>query len=251
MIFRRSLVVTALAAAATAVSSAPAVAAVGGLSVTPAFLEGPAQPGPVGTFRLENGSAEPIAVTVRTREWVQSGTGAVRAHARRALPGVRLAAGSFQLSPGQSRTVSVSLARRPRSGSVYGALEVIGVPQGARRPGAVLTRYRLLSGLRLNPTAGAERLRTRVGPARQRGRLTTLRVSNRGNTIRPVTGSARITGPTGTLRGSIDEQRILPGRTVDVRLRSGRLPAGSYSARVTLEQGGRRVAVVTRRFLVR
>jgi hypothetical protein len=76
-------------------------------------------------------------------------------------------------------------------------------------------------------------------------------VRNTGNTVEPLTGSASIAEATGTLRATIAAQRILPGGLVDLRLRRGRLQPGRYNATVTLRQGGRQVARVTRAFRVR
>jgi hypothetical protein len=76
-------------------------------------------------------------------------------------------------------------------------------------------------------------------------------VRNTGNTVEPLTGSARIVGATGTLRATIAAQRILPGGLVDIRLRRGRLQPGRYTTSVTLRQAGRRVATVTRTLRVR
>lgn len=244
------LLITALSALAFLVPAAPAAAAGGGLSVSPAFLEAPAQPGPIGSLRVTNGSDRQIAVSVKGRPWLQARSGAVTPNLRRTLAGIDLSVSSFTLAPGQSRTISAALARRPAGGSLYGALEVLGVPQGAPPPNGVLARYRLLSGLRLNPV-GAVRQRIRVGRARQAGGASVLSVRNQGNTVRPLTGSVRISGPAGTLRANVAATRILPGKTVDVKLRRGRLQPGTYSANVQLKQGGRKVATVTRRFKVR
>lgn len=237
-----------IASGATAAANTNAA---GGLSLAPAFLEREAQPGAVGSFRVANGSGETVAVTVRARPWIQARSGAVRPNGRRTLPQVRLGATAFTLAPGASRTVSATLTSTPPSGSVYGAIDVIGTPQDARPRNGIVARYRLLGGLRLNPPAAQRRRRVRVGVARVSGAGgagVLVPVRNAGNTVEPVTGSARITGATGTLRSTIAAQRILPGGLVDLRLRRGRLQPGRYTARITLRQGGRQVAAVTRVF---
>jgi hypothetical protein len=239
-----ALITLAVAATATAVDA-------GGLSIAPAILERDAQPGPVGTIRVTNDSSRAVAITVRARPWIQSRAGAVRPDARRTLPRARLSATAFMLAPGTTRTITTTLTARPSGGSLYGAVEVTGTPQGPRPRNGIVTRYRLLATLRLNPPKAQRKLRVAVGAARADRLGAVLRVSNTGNTVQPLTGSARITGPAGTLRTSLAAQRVLPGSTVELRLRRGRLQSGHYRAAVTLRQGGRRVTTVTRGFDVR
>jgi hypothetical protein len=241
---------TSLAAVLIAAGGAGATLAAGGLSIAPAFLEHEAQAGPVGEVRVANGSAKPMAITVRVRPWIQPRSGAVRPDGGRTLRQVRLSATAFTLAPGEVRTVSATLLSRPAAGSLYGAIDVLGTPQGPRPRNGVLARSRLLGGLRLNPPAAQRRLRVRVGAARGGTRGAVLAVRSTGNTVEPLTGSARIAGATGTLRGSIAGQRVLPGAVVDLRLSGERLQPGRYTAAVTLRQGGRQVAQVTRRFRV-
>ncbi len=240
-----AIVAVLITCGATAAASTNAA---GGLSIAPAFLEHEARQGPVGEIRVANGSAKALTVTVRARPWIQERGGGVRPDGRRTLAQVRLGATTFTLAPGEARKVSATLPARPGSGSLYGAIDVIGTPQGARPRNGILARYRLLGGLRLNPAAAQRRLRVRVGaPRGDRGGVV-VPVRNTGNTVEPLTGSARIVGATGTLRATIAAQRILPGGLVEVRLRRGRLQAGRYTAAVTLRQGGRQVAKVTRSF---
>jgi hypothetical protein len=249
----RRIRTTALAAVliASGATAAASTTAAGGLSIAPAFLEHEAQQGPVGQLRVTNGSAKTLTVTVRARPWIQDRGGAVTPDDRKTLTQVRLSATSFTLAPGQERSVSAALAARPAAGSLYGALDVLGVPQGARPRNGIVARYRLLGGLRLNPAAAQRRLRVRAGAPRADAKGVVVPVRNTGNTVEPLTGSARIVGATGTQRATIAAQRILPGGLVDVRLRRGRLQAGRYSAAITLRQGGRQVAQVTRSFRVR
>lgn len=244
--------VTAVAAVliVSGATAAASTTAAGGLSIAPAFLEHEAQPGTVGQLRVANGSSKALAVTVRARPWIQERSGAVRPDGRRTLPQVRLSATTFTLAPGEARSISATLLSQPASGSLYGTIDVLGTPQGARPRNGILARYRLLSGLRLNPAAAQRRLRVRVGAPRADRKGAVIGVRNTGNTVEPITGSARIVGPAGTLRATIAAQRILPGGLVDVRVRRGRLQAGRYTAAVTLRQGGRQVAKVTRAFRV-
>lgn len=246
------VIVAALAAAAVAAASNTATAAAaGGLSVAPAILEREAQRGPVGAIRIANDSARAVTVTLRGRPWIQARNGTVRADPRRGLAPVRLSVTAFSLAPGASRAVTASLIASLPSASLYGAIEVIGTPQGPRPRNGIVARYRLLGVLRLNPPRTERRLRVRVGAARADGAGVVLAVRNAGNTVEPLMGSASISGAAGTVRTTIAGHRILPGALVDVRLRRGRLQPGRYTASVTLRQGGRRVATVTRQFRVR
>ncbi|HVU92023.1 MAG TPA: hypothetical protein VHC23_07305 [Jatrophihabitans sp.] len=227
----------------------------GSLSLSPAFVEHEATPGAVGAVKVANSSAKTLAVTVSARPWLQGRDGAVRADVRRSLTQVKLAATTFKLAPGQARSVPITLRATPRAGSLYGAIEVIGSVQGARAKNGVLVRYRLLGGLRLNPVATKRRLHVQIGTARVVSRKAVLPVRNDGNTALPIGGSAQVKGTTkgatGTVRSTIAAHRILPGSTVELRLVGKRLKPGSYRATVTLRQGDRRVAQVTRSFRVR
>ena len=61
-----------------------------------------------------------------------------------------------------------------------------------------------------------------------------------------------VSGAGGGRSGGITAVRILPGKSVDLRLLSlSGLRKGSYSASVTLTQAGRNRLSVTRRFRIR
>ena len=124
-----------------------------------------------------------------------------------------------------------------------------------KRRRGINVAYRLVSSLRFNPTAGARRLRLRAGGTRVigrgRGRTLALRVRNAGNTIDPVSGSVSITGARGGRNTNAAEVRILPGKTVNLRLASlSGMPRGTYRAAVTLRQANQNRVSVTRRFRV-
>lgn len=247
--------ITALAATAAIACGAAAIAAAsttaaGGLSISPAIVEHQATPGAVGQLRVNNATNRTISVRVRARPWVQARSGAVETNNNKTLPQLRLGATSFTLAPGTARTVTATLLERPSGGSLYGAVEVIGTPQGGTVNG-VRTRYRLLGSLRLNPSSAQRRLRLRVGTAAADGSGALVAVRNTGNTVEPITGSARITSAAGTLRSSIADQRILPNAVVNLRIHKGRLRAGTYTAAITLRQGGRTIAAVKRSLRVR
>lgn len=240
-----ALAATVAAACGGVALAAASTTATGGLSISPAIVEHQATPGAVGAVRVANGSNRTIAVRVRARPWVQARSGAVEADRRRTLAPIRLGATSFTLAPGTARTVTATLLKRPSGGSLYGAIEVVGTPQGGAVDG-VRTRYRLLGSLRLNPSPAQRRLRLRVGTAAADASGATVAVRNAGNTVAPITGSARLTSAAGTLRSTIAEQRILPGAVVNLRIQEGRLRAGPYTAAITLRQAGRTIATATR-----
>jgi hypothetical protein len=235
--------------------SAPrAVAAQGGLSVTPAILETTARSGASGTATITNGTGKKLRVTVRARPWRQARSGAVAANRRRTLGGVRVSATGFTLASGAARSVSVTLSRLPSRRSQYGALEVVGKPTKKRK--GINVAYRLISSLRFNPTASARRLRLRAGSAKATGkgsrRALVLAVTNRGNTVEPVGGSADVSGSGGGRSTAISPMRILPGKTVNLRLMSlSGMRKGSYTVSATLTQGGKNQVSVTRRFRIR
>jgi hypothetical protein len=231
-----------------------AAAAQGGLSVTPAILETTARSGASGTATITNGTGRKLRVTVRARPWRQSRSGAVAANRRSSLGGVTVSSTRFTLGAGAARSVSVTLARMPSRKSQYGALEVVGKP--TRRRKGINVAYRLISSLRFNPTAGARRHRLRPGSVKVTGRgsnrAIVLAVRNRGNTVDPVGGTVDVSGGGGGKSAAISPMRILPGKTVNVRLMSARgMRKGSYRASVTLTQGGRNQASVTRSFRIR
>lgn len=243
---------TALAIALLAAVPAGAAAQTG-LSVSPAVIERPAVAGPLGEVRVANAERTPIRVTIAARPWRQARSGRVAPDRRRTLRDVRLAARRFTLAPGQARVVPARLLRTPASGSAYGAVEVVGRPEGRRRGGVKLV-YRLITSLRIDPVGDRLRTRLTVGRARitGRGRSRTLVVAvrNRGNSAAPVTGAVRLRGPRGTVRGAFPATRILPGSTVDLRLRPREgVPAGRLRAAIGLRQHGR--AVVRARRTVR
>jgi hypothetical protein len=229
--------VLALVAGATALlaHAAPAGSktAAGGLSLSPALIEMTAKPGAGGTVTVANHSAHTLAVTVAARPWRQSHTGVTVPDRRRTLAGVTLSATSFNLRPKAQRNVTVGL---PSSGELYGALEVIGLAPDADSQKGVVTGYRLIGSLRLDPVTPVLHLAT--GKVSASGRELTLPVTNRGNSLTPVSGDVDLKGPLGTRSTHIGAVRILPGRTVDVPLgRTKGLVAGLYKARVELDQG--------------
>jgi hypothetical protein len=246
---RRAIAGVAVAAAvacgavfARADGTSTRAAASGGLALSPALIERQAGAGPAGAITVVNHSTKRIDVTVAARPWVQSSSGAVSVNRAKTLPGVTLNAGSFALAAGASKVVNVTATS---AASLYGAVEVIGVPSDAPSNG-IVAGYRLVSSLRLNPAVPV--LSLNAGAAKVTGtgaaKAIVLPLRNAGNTIQPVTGSVRLKGALGTRRRDLAAVRILPGRTVNVLLsNAGTLAAGSYTATVSLTQGGKTTTV--------
>jgi len=253
--WRLAILAMAIGLLAAGLGAGNALAARGGLAITPGILEHVARPGGVGSVKVANTTSGPMTVRLAVRPWTQRRGGAVAPNRRRTLDKVRPNRRAFALRAGASRTVRLSLARRPARGSLYGAIEVTGTP---RRGGKnVKVAYRLVSSLRLFPLASARRYRAK--PRRlfehgsvRRGALL-LAVKNAGNTIDPIGGRVRISGRGHLLKGVVSPTTILPGATVNLRLTRlrGTLPRGSYTVAARLTQAGRRVGGVKQRVRLR
>jgi hypothetical protein len=241
-------VVVAGAGAALLVHATPARSktAAGGLAMSPVVIEQTAKAGAATTVTVYNRSAHTLAVTVAARPWKQSVTGAAEPDRRRMLSNVSVGASAFTLKPRTQRAFAVTLQSVPSAGYEYGALEVIGLPPGADTQKGIVTGYRLIGNLRMDPATAVIKLATgKVTTVKLGGtRTLALPVTNRGNTVKPITGDVGLKGPLGTRNSSIRSLRILPGKTVDVPLRSTKgLTAGTYRATVELDQGGRTTTV--------
>jgi hypothetical protein len=237
----------ALLAGRAALAAGTPPTANGGLSITPSVFEHAAQAGALGAVTVTNRSAAALKVTVAPRPWAESADGAVSADRHAALSLVHAAPASFTLAPGAAQAVNLTLAGAPPGGALYGALEVIGLPPDAdKRPGVVVG-YRLIGTLRLKPAQPS--LTLSAGQVRRAKRVAMLPVTNTGNVLDPVTGSASVKGARGTFNTTIASTTILPGKKVDLTLASGLKP-GSYSAKVTLKRGKVKVLTLTRRFSI-
>jgi P pilus assembly chaperone PapD len=253
----RTLIIAIAAAALLGSAALSQALAAGGLSISPAIVEHAAQPGTAGSVEVANTTSGPLAVTVAVRPWRQARSGAVAPNRRRSLASqVRVSASSFSLAPGARRSVTLTLLRAPSAGSLYGAIEIIGKPPKPKKRTAIAVAYRLVGSLRLNPAGARRKLRLRLNAARVTGkgakRTIAVALRNGGNTVDPVSGTARIAGPRGSRTVAIAAKRIVPGATVDVPLGSVRgLPKGHYRARISLLQGGKQVLSSTRAFRIR
>ncbi len=250
---RGSMLATTVAMLTAAGAS---LAAGGGLSVSPGIFEHVAGRGSVGSIDISNTTGAAMAVRVTLRPWLQARSGEVSPNRRATLSDVRLSASSFTLGAGSSRAVGVSLTGTPPGHSQYGAIEVAGTPTGHAAKGIKLA-YRLVSSLRLDPPAGAQSFHARAGGLIEQGSARhgtlLLAVSNTGNTIVPIGGTALISGQGRSLRTTARTKAIVPGQTVNVPLAEllGSLPAGRYTVTVSLSQGGHGLGTVTRTISLR
>jgi hypothetical protein len=219
-------------------------AADGGLKVGPVIIEKTAAAGAIKPpLTITNNSSKRIDVTVAARPWTQSTSGATSLNRRKTLSGVQLSDTSFQLAPKAHKDVTVTVSS---GASMFGGIEVIGVPDGGDDQDGVVLGYRLISSLRLNPATPEFDLVASSPKVTGKGsdRAVVLPVKNAGNTIDPVKGSVSLKSALGTRQRDLDSLRILPGKRVDVLLSSVKsLKPGSYTATVRLTQGGKTTTV--------
>jgi hypothetical protein len=247
---RRS-VIAVIAVLVGGAGASHALAAGGGLSVSPGIFEHTASPGDVGSLKISNTTGKPMAVKVALRPWVQSPSGEVSPNRGGTLGELRLSASSFTLGVGSSQSIGVSLTRTPAGRSLYGAVEVTGTPSG-RATNGVKIAYRLVCSLRLDAPAGAQSFRASAGGLIEQGSVKQgtllLAVHNTGNTIAPIGGTVRISGSGRSLSANATAKVIVPGATVNVPLVQllGSLSRGRYTVTVGLSQRGHGLGTVTR-----
>ena len=228
----RRLAAPALVACAGVLGSAATAHAQGsgGLSVTPAILEHRAAVGGVGSMTLTN-TTQRDAARDRPRAPVAPGAQRPRLH-RRPLDALALRAREPLLVPDRppaprSRSASGCCAARAAARCTATSTSSASRPTPRGRKG-IIPQYRLISTLRLHPSRKSYSLRT--GAAQVRGGQILLPVRNLGNTIDPVGGSFRITGPTprnGTFKGvaALPEQADRARRRRRPRAQEGPLHA--------------------------
>jgi hypothetical protein len=224
----------------------------GGLSVTPAHIERPAVVGQVGSIVLTNTTGGALKITVTPRPWVQSSSGAVTPDRHADLRKlITVSMRSFPLAPGASQSVTLTLTHAPPGGSLYGSVEAIGVPVDEAKHKGVVVGYRLITNLRLLPSSGATRLKLGVTAPRVQAGTVVLPVRNAGNTLDPISGSAKVSSSLGASTVTIAPQRIVPGATVLMPLTPVKgLPNGRYTVAYTLAQAGHRVAKASGQFRI-
>jgi hypothetical protein len=214
--------------------------AAGGLSVTPAALEHTAKRGTVGSLTLNNTTNETLRVTVVVRPWRQELFGNVIADMRSTLSRyVRSTSKSFTIGAGARRPLSFRMLRRTSSGSLYGAVDIIGKPTNTKGRKGIIPNYRLISKIRLHPTSKKYRLRT--GAAQLRSGVVILPVRNLGNTIDPIAATYSLSGPSGR-SGAAKAIAALPGKLVGLNLGASRgMKKGRYTVTARVTQAGRTV----------
>ena len=220
-----------------------AAATSGGLLIGPSIIEKPAAAGSVGTLTVANNSSKSVDVTLAARPWTQSTSGAVTLNRRKTLSGIELSATSFSLAAKTKKEVAVTAQS---AASLYGGVEVIGLPAGSADKDGVVLGYRLISSLRLNPATPVLSLVASSPKVTGHGseRAVVLPVKNAGNTVQPVTGRVSLKSALGTRQRDLESLRILPGKRVNVLLSSVKsLKPGSYTATVRLTQGGKTTTV--------
>ena len=221
----------------------------GGLSVSPAVIEVQnAHTGALATMTIANRSAEPLSVTVTPRPWLQAVTGKVSPNRGKALAGVTVSEGSFTLASGAEKQVVANLNALPAGGALYGAMEIVGLPTDvAKRKGLVLG-YRVVGALRLLPALPKSALTAKSIKASKGTAV--LPVKNAGNTVDAVTGNVSVKTAAGTKNLTVQAVKILPGATVNIPLGT-KLIKGTATAKVTLNQRGKRALQLTKKFRVK
>jgi hypothetical protein len=228
-----ALVGATLAIASASGAPARPAAKSGGLSISPALIERTAAVGAGDKVTITNRSKDTLDVTVTARPWHQARDGDVSPNRRSELRGFDISDTSFTLDPGDAQVVTVTATTARER---YGALEVIGLPPDADKRKGLVVGYRLIGSLRMDPAEPVLRLKT--SSVKLSHKQLVLPVTNRGNTVQPVSGEVALKGPLGTRRTSIHSIRILPRHTVELPLMSAKhLPAGRYKATIDLEQG--------------
>lgn len=223
-------------------SAGAAHAQSGGLSVTPASLENRAKLGTVGSLTLNNTTKESLRVTVTVRPWKQQLNGTVVSDPRANLTRyVRATTRTFTIGAGAKKPISFRMVRR--LSSMYASVDILGKPTNTAGRKGIIPNYRLISKMRLNPTKKTFKWRTGAAQVRQGNVI--LPVRNLGNSIDPISGTFRISGP-GTKSGNMAGISALPGKLIGLSLGSTRgLKKGTYTVNATVTQGGKNANVRT------
>jgi hypothetical protein len=226
---------------------AAAAQADGGLAVSSGTIDAPAKAGAYGPVKVSNRSATALTVTVAPRQWTQAANGKVSPNRRGSLAGVSVSAPSFTLAPGEERDLTVNVASVPAAGSLYGALEVVGLPTDVATRKGVVLGYRVVSAIRLNPAAPKPAVS--AGTIKPGKGTATLPVKNTGNTLDAVAIRAEVKDSRGT-RNLSATIKILPGKTINFPLGT-KLQKGSATAKITLRQKSKTVLTSTKKFKVK
>ena len=198
-------------------------------------------------MKVSNRSATALTVTVAPRQWTQAANGKVSPNRRGSLGGVSVSAPSFTLAPGEERDLTVNVASIPGAGSLYGALEVVGLPTDVATRKGVVLGYRVVSAIRLNPAA--PKAGVSAGKIKPGKGTATLPVKNTGNTLDAVAIRAEVKDSRGT-RNLSATIKILPGKTINFPLGT-KLQKGSATAKITLRQKSKTVLTSKKKFTVK
>ena len=229
-------------------ATAAARQADGGLSVSPAVIEVKnAHTGALATLTVANRSATALNVTVTPRPWLQGADGKVSPNRRSTLGGVSVTEGSFALAPTAEKQITVNLNTSAANG-LYGALEVVGIPSDAATRKGLVLGYRVVGAVRLLPAAPKSAIT--AGKIKVSKGTAVLPVKNTGNTVDAVTGNVSIKYAAGTKNLTVQAVKILPGNTINVPLGT-KLSKGTVTAKVTLNQSGKRALQLTKKFTVK
>ena len=253
-LFAGATLAGAVGSAVPAPAASMSYAEAGGLSMTPSVVERRATVGGVAVVTVANTTEHTARVTLRPRPWLQAADGTVSPDPHRTLARlVQATPSTFTMAAGSRRAIRLTLRRHPSGGSLYGALDLSGIPRGVRLPNGITPRYRLIGSLRLNPAK--TRTRVRVGALRVTGRsdrhAIVMPLRNLGNTVEPILGRVVLTGPRGERPNVLKPVRVVPRRLVRMTLGTYRgllrdQPAGRYRLSITLSQAGRTVLRATR-----
>ena len=234
--------------AAQADDSAPRAQAAqqGGVQITPARVEATAKKGTVASFTVKNSTKDTLRVTVTIRPWSQNRvTGQVAINKRANLsPYVVASPQVFDLKPG-SKSLKLNMKRMTASGSLYGGIQVFAKQKKKKATNGIIPQYEVIGRLRLNPSRKRPNLRVGATDVVGRGnnRSLILAVRNVGNTLDPVAGTVKITGPTAR-NATIPQASVVPGQVVYLKGGSLRgMKGGSYTGEWTITQGGKRYTV--------
>jgi hypothetical protein len=232
----------AVIARADAAPAPSAHASAGGVQLTPATVEKTAKRGTIGAITIKNTTTDILNVQVRVRPWNQNRqTGAVAPNLNAtSTKYVRATTQSFTLKPG-SRTVSLTEVRTPPGGSLYGGIEVFAKPRNAKARNGIIPQYRVVGRLRLNAAKAKPNARFGRGGLVGGGknRQVFIDVRNLGNTLDPVGGSVKITGPSGK-SGNVSPIAVVPSQVVWLKGPNvSGMKKGTYTATWTLSQGSR------------
>ena len=133
---------------------AAAAQADGGLAVSvPEVIDAPAKAGAYGPVKVSNRSATAMTVTVAPRQWTQAANGKVSPNRRGALAGVSVERPELHARAGRGARPHGQRRLDPGRGSLYGALEVVGLPTDVATRKGVVLGYRVVRAIRLNPAA--------------------------------------------------------------------------------------------------